>query len=57
MPPKRVGGGRSNKGFISSTYETVTSPDNVEVVRSIAVFGAAIAILASPWCEYLLPPI
>ncbi|KAI1091254.1 putative TOM core complex subunit Tom6 [Rostrohypoxylon terebratum] len=57
MPPKRIGGGRpSNKGFVSSTYETITSPENAAVARSIAIFGAAVTILASPWCEYLLPP-
>ncbi|KAI1204273.1 putative TOM core complex subunit Tom6 [Annulohypoxylon truncatum] len=56
MPPKRVGGGRSNKGFLSSTYETITSPENASVVRSVAIFGAAVAFLASPWSEYLLPP-
>ncbi|KAI0376185.1 putative TOM core complex subunit Tom6 [Hypomontagnella monticulosa] len=55
MPPKRVTG-RSNKGLISSTYETLTSPENAAVVRSVAFFGAAVAILASPWSEYLLPP-
>ncbi|KAI1767361.1 putative TOM core complex subunit Tom6 [Hypoxylon sp. FL1150] len=56
MPPKRVGGGRS-KGFISSTYESLTSPENASVVRSVALFGAAVAFLASPWgAEQLLPP-
>ncbi|OTB10304.1 hypothetical protein K445DRAFT_323080 [Daldinia sp. EC12] len=56
MPPKRVGG-RSNKGFIGSTYEAFTSPENASVVRSVAIFGAAVAFLASPWSEYLLPPV
>ncbi|KAI8964314.1 putative TOM core complex subunit Tom6 [Daldinia sp. FL1419] len=55
MPPKRVGG-RSNKGVIGSTYEAFTSPENASVVRSVAIFGAAVAFLASPWSEYLLPP-
>ncbi|KAI0155381.1 putative TOM core complex subunit Tom6 [Hypoxylon sp. FL1284] len=56
MPPKRVSG-RSNKGYISSTYESLTSPDNASVVRSVALFGAAVAFLASPWgAEQLLPP-
>ncbi|KAI2618264.1 putative TOM core complex subunit Tom6 [Hypomontagnella submonticulosa] len=55
MPPKRVTG-RSNKGLISSTYEAFTSPENASVIRSVAVFGAAVAFLASPWSEYLLPP-
>ncbi|KJZ77400.1 hypothetical protein HIM_03124 [Hirsutella minnesotensis 3608] len=61
MPPKRmqVGGSgsrRAPKGFLGSTYETLTSSDNAAVVRSIAIFGAAIAFLSSPWGELLLPP-
>ncbi|KAI1655513.1 putative TOM core complex subunit Tom6 [Daldinia decipiens] len=55
MPPKRVGG-RSNKGVVSTIYEAFTSPENASVVRSVAIFGAAVAFLASPWSEYLLPP-
>ncbi|KAI1372560.1 putative TOM core complex subunit Tom6 [Hypoxylon crocopeplum] len=55
MPPKRVTG-RANKGFLSSTYETFTSAENAPIVRSVAVFGAAVAFLASPWSEFLLPP-
>ncbi|KAI1398284.1 putative TOM core complex subunit Tom6 [Hypoxylon fuscum] len=55
MPPKRVTG-RANKGVVGSTYEAITSPENASVVRSVAVFGAAVAFLASPWSEYLLPP-
>jgi hypothetical protein len=27
------------KSFVSQTYETLTSPENASVVRSIAVFG------------------
>ncbi|OTA70754.1 hypothetical protein K449DRAFT_380827 [Hypoxylon sp. EC38] len=56
MPPKRVTG-RSNKGFLSSTYEALTSPENASVVRSVTIFGVAVAFLASPWSEYLLPPV
>ncbi|KAK8148586.1 hypothetical protein MY10362_003807 [Beauveria mimosiformis] len=44
------------KGYIASTYDTLTSPENASVVRSIAVFGAAVAILSSSFSEYLLPP-
>ncbi|KAI2605745.1 uncharacterized protein GGS25DRAFT_523415 [Hypoxylon fragiforme] len=55
MAPRRLGG-RSNKGFLSSTYETFTSSENASVVRSVAIFGAAVTFLASPWSEYLLPP-
>lgn len=42
MPPKRLG--RSNKGFISSTYESLTSPENASVVRSVALFGVCPAL-------------
>ncbi|KAI0121033.1 hypothetical protein BJ170DRAFT_688449 [Xylariales sp. AK1849] len=57
MAPKGIAGRRSApKGFLSSTYETVTSSENAAVVRSVAVFGAAVAFLASPWAEFLLPP-
>ncbi|KAI5920966.1 hypothetical protein F4810DRAFT_712981 [Camillea tinctor] len=63
MPPKRImverGGAsrpRPSKGFFASTYEVLTSPENASVVRSIAVFGAAVTFLASPWGEFLLPP-
>ncbi|KYK58148.1 TOM core complex subunit Tom6 [Drechmeria coniospora] len=61
MPPKRMyvdgpGSRRAPKGFVASTYETLTSSENAAVVRSIAVFGAAVAFLSSPWGEILLPP-
>lgn len=46
MPPKRIHGEkgasrRAPKGFFGSTYETLTSPDNASVVRSIAMFGVS----------------
>lgn len=47
MPPKRVlvekQGRRAAapKGYIASTYDTLTSPENASVVRSIAVFGVS----------------
>ncbi|KAI1822150.1 TOM core complex subunit Tom6 [Xylaria intraflava] len=60
MAPKRLAGEpRSRapqKSFISSTYSALTSPENASVVRSVAVFGAAIAFFAGPWSEFLLPP-
>ncbi|KAI5860859.1 putative TOM core complex subunit Tom6 [Durotheca rogersii] len=55
MPPKRVGH-RASKGYFASVYEGITSPDNAPLVRSLAVFGAAVVFLASPLSEYLLPP-
>ncbi|GJN86960.1 hypothetical protein VFPFJ_10851 [Purpureocillium lilacinum] len=60
MPPKRMyvdgPSRRAPKGFVASTYETLTSSENAAVVRSIAVFGAAVTFLASSWGELLLPP-
>ncbi|KAI9150424.1 TOM core complex subunit Tom6 [Paramyrothecium foliicola] len=61
MPQKRIYGDqgasrRAPKGFVASTYETLTSSENAAVVRSIAVFGAAVAFLSSSWGEVLLPP-
>ncbi|KAI1841370.1 hypothetical protein JX265_013470 [Neoarthrinium moseri] len=44
------------KGTFGAAYETITSPENAAVVRSVAVFGAAVAFLSSPWAEFLLPP-
>ncbi|KAI0907908.1 TOM core complex subunit Tom6 [Ustulina deusta] len=62
MAPKRVfiesGTPRSRapKGVIASTYSALTSPENASVVKSVAIFGAAVALFASPLSEYLLPP-
>lgn len=43
MPPKRIygekGGRRAPKGFVASTYETLTNAENAAFVRSIAIFG------------------
>lgn len=47
MPPKRIQSekyGRrapAPKGYIASVYDTLTSPDNASVVRSIAAFGVS----------------
>ncbi|KAI0407564.1 hypothetical protein F4802DRAFT_594967 [Xylaria palmicola] len=63
MPPKRIVIEPSNprargapKGVIASTYSALTSPENASVVKSVAIFGAAVAFLASSWSEILLPP-
>ncbi|KAL3422566.1 hypothetical protein PVAG01_06722 [Phlyctema vagabunda] len=45
------------KGYVSQVYNTVTSAENASVVRSIAVFGAAVAFFSSSWSEFLLPPL
>lgn len=45
MAPKRIHGEkprRAPKGFLASTYDTLTSPDNAAVVRSIAMFGVSL---------------
>lgn len=48
MQPKRIqverSGRRAPKGVIASTYDTLTSPDNAAVVRSVALFGVRYTI-------------
>ncbi|CAF3455091.1 unnamed protein product [Fusarium graminearum] len=43
MAPKRISveprSRRAPKGFVGSTYDALTSPENAAVVRSIALFG------------------
>ncbi|GAW25308.1 putative TOM core complex subunit Tom6 [Rosellinia necatrix] len=61
MPPRRVlesGGPRSRapKSAVASVYAALTSAENASVVKSVAIFGAAVAFFASPWSEFLLPP-
>ncbi|ORY54965.1 uncharacterized protein BCR38DRAFT_491315 [Pseudomassariella vexata] len=60
MPTKRIQSdsrrASQSRGYIGLTYDTITSPDNATMVRSIAIFGAAVAFIASPWAEFLLPP-
>ncbi|KAI1193971.1 hypothetical protein F5X97DRAFT_327989 [Nemania serpens] len=63
MPPKRIlvepSAPRSRgppKGVIASTYSALTSPENASVVKSVAMFGAAVAFLVSPLRELLLTP-
>ncbi|KAH8599302.1 hypothetical protein B0O99DRAFT_504466 [Bisporella sp. PMI_857] len=64
MPPRqqrvaieKAGARRTNnKGYVASVYSTLTSPENASVVKSVAIFGAAVAIFSSSWSEFLLPP-
>ncbi|KAF7900169.1 hypothetical protein EAE99_012311 [Botrytis elliptica] len=46
-----------SKGYFASTYTALTAPENASVVRSIGVFGIAVAFFSSSWSEYLLPPL
>ncbi len=48
MPARYNIGGPSQppKGVIRSTYDTLTSPDNASVVRSVAAFG-----VGTPHCD------
>ncbi|CAL3972752.1 hypothetical protein PZA11_004209 [Diplocarpon coronariae] len=61
MAPKRVQIQHADyrrpapKGYFSSAYSTLTSPENASMVRSVAVFGVAVALLSSSWSDYLLP--
>ncbi|KAK7911991.1 hypothetical protein PG985_014472 [Apiospora marii] len=59
MAPQRSlsgGGRRAPKGIFGQTFDAVTSPENAAVVRSVAVFGAAVAFLSTSWAELLLTP-
>ncbi|EPQ67321.1 Bgt-2847 [Blumeria graminis f. sp. tritici] len=47
---------RLPRNAVASVYQTLTSPDNTKVVRSIAIFGLAVAFFSSSWSEVLLPP-
>ncbi|KAF8474293.1 hypothetical protein BDZ91DRAFT_714003 [Kalaharituber pfeilii] len=42
-------------GFILSTFKALRSPENASVVRSVAIFGVAVAFLHSSWAEALVP--
>lgn len=35
--------GAAPKGFLAQTYESLTSPENASVIRSVAMFGVRIA--------------
>ncbi|CCU83114.1 Tom6/TOM core complex subunit Tom6 [Blumeria hordei DH14] len=48
---------RSPRNAVVSAYQTLTSADNTKVVRSIAIFGLAVAFFSSTWSEVLLPPL
>ncbi len=49
MAPKRVQIARADarrpapKGYVSNDYNTLTSPENASVVRSVAVFGVSLS--------------
>ncbi|KAM7197566.1 hypothetical protein V8F33_005532 [Rhypophila sp. PSN 637] len=49
MPPKR-----NQKGYIQSVYASLTAPENASVVRSIALFGGAVALISSSWADALI---
>ncbi|KAI1331676.1 hypothetical protein F5Y16DRAFT_358970 [Xylariaceae sp. FL0255] len=60
MPPKRIyveHRAPAPKGYIASTYDALTSAENASVVRSVGIFGVAVAFFASPWSDWLLPPV
>lgn len=52
--PRR--GAPAPQGYFSQTYNALTSPENASVVRSVAIFGVAVAFFSSSWSEFLLPP-
>lgn len=50
---ERPGGSRKSKGFIRSTYDSLTSSENASVVRSIAFFG--VSVLPNPASDVRTP--
>ncbi|PQE21037.1 putative component of translocase of the outer mitochondrial membrane complex protein [Rutstroemia sp. NJR-2017a WRK4] len=48
--------GQASKGYAAQAYAALTSPENASVVRSVGVFGVAVAFFASGWSDVLLPP-
>ncbi|PSS20587.1 hypothetical protein M430DRAFT_66270 [Amorphotheca resinae ATCC 22711] len=47
----------AQQGYFASAYNTLTSAENATVIRSIAMFGAAVAFFSSSWSEFILPPL
>lgn len=55
-PPAVRGPPRSNQpNMLTATYRFVTSSENASLVRSVAIFGVAVAFLHSSWAEALVP--
>ncbi|KAI6250235.1 hypothetical protein HI914_01174 [Erysiphe necator] len=48
--------GPTSKNIFSTTYQALTSPNNANVVKSLAMFGVAVAFFSSSWSEIILPP-
>lgn len=49
MPPKKVSiqpasSRRQQKGFIASTYDSLTSPENSSMVKAIASFAVSVTL-------------
>ncbi|EEH18809.2 hypothetical protein PABG_01128 [Paracoccidioides brasiliensis Pb03] len=42
-------------GYLTAAYRGITSSENASVVRSVVVFGAAVAFLHSSLSEMLIP--
>ncbi|KAK0707876.1 hypothetical protein B0H67DRAFT_648012 [Lasiosphaeris hirsuta] len=45
---------QAKSGLIRSTYDTLSSPENASVVKSLTAFGLAVTFLTSSWAEWLL---
>ncbi|PGH34026.1 hypothetical protein GX50_03173 [[Emmonsia] crescens] len=46
---------RQPESVFSTAYHSITSPDNASVVKSVVIFGAAVAFLHSSFSELLIP--
>ncbi|KAI5303909.1 hypothetical protein KEM56_007068 [Ascosphaera pollenicola] len=60
MPPRRVVVAPATRrapprGFLGTTWATLTDPENASTLKAVATFGAAVAFLSSSWSELLLP--
>ncbi|TQB72545.1 hypothetical protein MPDQ_006768 [Monascus purpureus] len=44
------------KSFFQTAWDEIRASENRTIVRSIAVFGAGVALLHAGFGEFLLPP-
>ncbi|KAF7513938.1 hypothetical protein GJ744_006552 [Endocarpon pusillum] len=64
MPPKAIrvqrqtptpSSSQKSSNYFTAAYRELTSPDNASVVRSVLMFGGAVAFFSSSFSEVLLP--
>ncbi|RKF82559.1 component of translocase of the outer mitochondrial membrane complex [Golovinomyces cichoracearum] len=47
---------RTSPNYLVAGYQAIVSPNNANIVRSVAMFGVAVAFISSSWSDFLLPP-